>query len=434
MGEVQFMWISVLAVRVATCIAVFTLSAVDPQASARQTSTRQDAGPAAALAPPSANSRTIVLGMSTALTGPAAALGLNMKAGVQSALDEANRSGGIAGSRLELIALDDGYEPTRAAPNMRRLIDTDHVVAVIGNVGTPTAVVAIPIATESRTPFVGAFTGAGVLRKTPPDRYVINFRASYAEETAAMVHALVTHAGLAPDQIAFFTQRDAYGDAGFAGGVDALQRHGLRNASAVTHARYDRNTTAVENAVADLLAAQPPARAVIMVGAYKPTAAFVKLFRSTGAAPIFLSVSFVGSEALAAELGDHGDGVIITQVVPPPDSEAPAAMAHRAALRSFSPEATPTFASLEGYVATTMFIAGLKQVKGPFEREPIITALEALGEFDVGLGETLNLTPAQHQACHAVWPTVIRSGRIVALDWAELASNRPGPDAHAGAK
>lgn len=216
--------------------------------------------------------KPIVLGMSTALTGPAVDLGLNMKAGVDAALNEINTAGGIHGRRVELVALDDGYEPVRTVPNMRLLIEQHNVVAVIGNVGTPTAVAAIPIALEQRTPFFGAYTGAGVLRRSPPDRYVINYRASYAEETAAMVKALIKTGGLKPEEIAFFTQRDAYGDAGYVGGIISLKAHGLNDESHVVHGRYERNSLAVENGLADILQADSPVKAVIMVGAYAPCA------------------------------------------------------------------------------------------------------------------------------------------------------------------
>ena len=121
----------------------------------------------------------IVLGTSTALTGPAADLGINMRAGILAAIDECNRAGGIHGRTLRLISLDDAYEPSKTAPNMRKLIEEEKVLAVVGNVGTPTAIAAVPIAVATKTPFYGAFTGAGMLRKTSPDRYVINYRASY---------------------------------------------------------------------------------------------------------------------------------------------------------------------------------------------------------------------------------------------------------------
>ena len=273
--------------------------------------------------PAAAEDDEILLGMSTALSGPAAELGENMKTGVLAALEEANRGGGIAGRSLRLVALDDQYEPAQTVPNMRELIDEKKVVAVVGNVGTPTAVAAIPIANETKTPFYGAFTGAGVLRKTPPDRYVINYRASYAEETAAMVDALVEQAGFRANEIAFFTQRDAYGDAGFVGGIAALQRHGLASEHDVAHGRYERNTLAVENGLAEVLQADPPPRAVIMVGAYAPCARFIELARDVGLDSLFLNVSFVGAAPLLAALGEKGEGVIVTQVVPHFDSDSP---------------------------------------------------------------------------------------------------------------
>lgn len=369
-----------------------------------------------------ADEETILLGMSTALTGPTGILGINMRTGVLAAIGEANRAGGIKGRKLDLIVLDDGYEPSHTAPNMRRLVEKENVLAVIGNVGTPTAVAAIPIANANKTPFFGAFTGAGVLRKTPPDRYVLNYRASYAEETMIMVDALLTHGGLKPQEIAFFTQRDAYGDAGFAGGIMALKLHGLEDENSVVHCRYERNTTAVENALADILMADLQPRAVIMVGAYNPCAAFILLARQSGLESIFLNVSFVGAEPLAAKLGDHGDGVIVTQVVPHFDADLPIVARYRKALQSWNAYANPTFGSLEGYIAARILCRALKTIKGTVTQEAIVSALEGLGEFDIGLGEELRFGPEEHQACHRVWPTIIRHGEIVPFEWEGLAS------------
>jgi ABC-type branched-subunit amino acid transport system substrate-binding protein len=165
------------------------------------------------------------VGMSTALSGPSQGLGLGMRAGVEAYFARINREGGISGRKLELIALDDQYEPAQTGPNVRRLIDEEHVLAIVGNVGTPTAVVTVPIVNEKHVPLFGAFTGAGVLRKDPPDRYVFNVRASYANETAEMVRGLLDDRKLDPRDIAFFAQDDAYGDAGYNGAVKALVAH-----------------------------------------------------------------------------------------------------------------------------------------------------------------------------------------------------------------
>ncbi len=362
--------------------------------------------------------RPLAIGMSTALSGPAADLGLHMRIGVEAAFAERNQALPAA-PPLNLIALDDGYEPERCAPNMRTLIEKEQVLAVIGNVGTPTAVAALPIVNQTNTPFFGAFTGAGVLRKNPADRNVINYRASYAEETAAMVDALLA-AGLAPREVAFFTQRDAYGDAGFSGGIEALKRHGLPNDSSVAHGRYERNTVVVESALAEIMVAEPAPRAVIMVGSYKPCAEFIRQAREVGFQALFLNVSFVGATSLADALGDAGEGVIVTQVVPHYDSDLPIVKEYRRALAALDPKAQPSFGSLEGYVAGRIFCRALATLDGAPRREQIVDALLGLGRFEIGLGVQLELGPDIHQACHQVWPTVIEHGKLVPFDWVKL--------------
>ena len=361
------------------------------------------------------------LGMSTALSGSAANLGTDMRQGVLAGLDRANRAGGIDGRLLRLIALDDGYEPARTAPNMRQLLEKENVLAVIGNVGTPTAIAALPIASEDKTLFYAAFTGAGVLRKTPPDRYVINFRASYAEETGAMIDALIDGAGLEIEDIAFFTQRDGYGDAGFAGGIAALKRHGLKDGNAVLHVRYERGTLAVENAIADLLYADHEPRAVVMVGTYAPCAKFIKLTTESGLRATFLNVSFVGSQSLASELGSLPACVIVTQVVPHPlDAEVAIVREYLTDLKTSDAEAQPGFGSLEGYLAARVLLLALEKMPGEPTREGIVAALEGLGKFDPGLGQTLTLGPADHQASHSIWPTILQDGAFVPFSWKML--------------
>lgn len=373
--------------------------------------------------------KEIVLGMSTALEGPAARLGINMRDGVLAALKEANAKGGHGGRPFRLVVLDDGYEPSRTAPNMKALVGKHRVLAVVGNVGTPTAVAAVPVALAEKVPFWGAYTGAGILRKSPPDRYVLNFRASYAEETAAMVEALIKYGRVKKEEIAFFTQRDSYGDAGFVGGLAALRRHGLSSSKRVAHGRYERNTLSVENGLADLMEAVTPVKAVIMVGAYASCAKFVKLARKVGLKARFLNVSFVGAIPMAKLLGKDGDGVIVTQVLPHflhqrktagEQRRAPIVGEYRAALNKWLPQSKANFGSLEGYVSTRILLMAFQRVKGQPTRETLIDALESLGNFDVGLGIPLQLSPTDHQASHHVWPTVLKGGKVLPMDWKEL--------------
>jgi branched-chain amino acid transport system substrate-binding protein len=295
------------------------------------------------------------------------------------------------------------------------------VLAVIGNVGTPTAIAAVPIADEQKTLFFAPFTGAGFLRRNPPDRYVINFRASYEEETAAMIDALIDKADLKPEEIAFFTQRDAYGDAGFSAGLAALKRHGLKSEQGIVNVRYERNTVAVENAVADLLEAEPAPRAVVMVGTYLPCAKLIKLSREANLNVLFLGVSFVGSQGLAEALDGADAPVIITQVVPPPsDDSIPMVREYEADLRANDPTASGGFAEFEGYIVSRILTLALSTIKGSPTRETVIDALEHLGQFDIGLGESLNLNLNEHQASHRIWPTVLRNGKFVPFQWSQI--------------
>jgi branched-chain amino acid transport system substrate-binding protein len=369
----------------------------------------------------------IVLGMSTVLTGNAGDLGKDMQRGIQAGLERANRNGGVNGRKLRLITLDDGYEPTRTAPNMRQLIEKDNVLAVIGNVGTPTAIVSVPLANEQKTLLFAPFSGGPILRNNPPDRYVINYRAGYAEETAAMIDALIDIAGLKPQEIAFFTQRDSYGDAGFILGMDALRRHGSTDPRTILHVGYERNTLAVETAVANLLMAENPPRAVVMVGAYAPCAKFIRLCRETDLSPLFLNVSFVGSSSLAEALGKTDARIIVTQVVPSPsDDSVPIVREYQDDLKDIDYAASAGFGDLEGYIAARILTLALQNIEGSPTREAVVDALEGLGNFDIGLGETLYLSRKEHQASHRVWPTILRGGQFVPFQWTDITALTKG--------
>ena len=364
-----------------------------------------------------AQGQIVKIGMSTALSGPAADLGINVRQGVEVALKQASEK---SNRQFELVALDDRYEPARTIPNMRELINDKQVTAIIGNVGTPTSVVALPIAKQQNVCFFGAYTGAGVLRRTPPDRQVFNYRASYAQETAAMVHGLVQQGGMAPTNIAIFTQRDSYGDAGYSGAMDALRSEGLTETDRVIHERYDRNSLCVEDAVSRILLADHVPKAIIMVGAYAPCAKFIRLVRESGINPVFLNVSFVGTEPLIKALGAFGEGVIITQVVPHPMADLPVVNAYRKAMLQYAPDASLNFGSLEGYIATVIFSHALDRIEGSVTRENIIVALGQLGTFDIGLDEQMSFSQMDHQASDRVWPTVIRQQKALPLDWSQL--------------
>jgi len=362
----------------------------------------------------------IRFGIVAPFSGPAKELGRQMKLGIDAAFNQANDAGGVEGRMLRLISADDGYEPTRTVEAMKQLHEKDQVFGFIGNVGTPTAAVAVPYALERRTLFFGAFTGANVLRNDPPDRYVFNYRASYAEETAAVVRYLIKVRRLQPRQIAVFAQQDSYGDAGFTGVSKAFRSLGLNDAS-ILRLNYKRNTVDVDDAVNQLKAQKVAIKAVIMVATYRAAAKFIEKTRDHFPGMIYSNVSFVGSTALAEELMLLGprfaSGIIVTQVVPAVGGYSSAVLEYKNALAKYSPGESPDYVSLEGYVAANVLIQALKRTGPQPDTERLIDVLENTHNLDLGLGTPLNFGRAEHQASHKIWGTAIdENGRYQSLE------------------
>jgi branched-chain amino acid transport system substrate-binding protein len=353
--------------------------------------------------------REIRFGIAAPFSGAAKELGRQMKLGIDAAFNRVNDAGGVDGRMLRLIAADDGYEPTRTVEAMRQLYDKDQVFGIIGNVGTPTAAVAVPFALERRMLFFGAFTGSGILRRDPPDRYVFNYRASYAEETDATVRYLVKMRRLKPQQIAVFAQQDSYGDSGFQGVAKAFRAMGANDA-AILRLNYTRNTVDVEDAV-NQLKAQKNIKAVVMVSTYRAAARFIEKTKDLMPGLIYSNVSFVGSTALAEELKllgpRYANGVIVTQVVPAVSGYSSVVLEYKNALAKYFPGEAPDYVSLEGYVAANVLIQGIKRAGPQFDTEKLIDVLENTRSLDLGLGTPLSFGRAEHQASHKIWGTAM---------------------------
>ena len=340
----------------------------------------------------------VLFGQSAAFTGPAAELGNGMQTGILAAFHEANSDGGVHGRRLELEALNDSYETDFARSNTQNLIEKSRVFALIGAVGTPTSRAAASVADAAGVPFIAPFTGAEFLRDAELET-VMNLRASYYQETEAMVARLTEDLGVA--RVAVMYQDDSFGQNGLEGAQSALQR---RNLAPVASWHYPRNTIAVKSATLKIAEADP--EAVIMIGAYAPVARAIELIRRD-VAPVFMAVSFVGSNALAQALGDETDGVYVTQVVPLPyDDSVPVVAQYRAALADYNPEAEPGFISLEGYLAGRLAIAGLAACGRELSRQCFLNGLRDAAEIDLD-GMTLQYGPGDNQGSDAVFLTTI---------------------------
>ena len=359
----------------------------------RRDAIRQFAAAGAALALPVwAQAKTLVLGQSAAFSGPAAQLGIQMNKGGKIYFDMINAAGGINGQQIELRTLDDGYEPDRCKANTEKLIKDD-VFALFGYVGTPTCLAALPLVNEAKMPFFGPFTGAEALRD-PFSRSVFHVRASYYDETALIVKQLTA---LDLKKIAVFYQNDSYGKAGLEGVKRALKPLGLEPVALGT---VERNTVDVAKAVQEIVSKGPSA--VVQISAYRSCAAFIREARKAGYGGTFYNVSFVGTQALADELGKEGRGVMISQVMPYPFATTTViSREYLEAVRKAGGDAKPNYSSMEGYVAAKVLTEGLRRAGRNPTREALVNALESIQNASFG-GFNVNFGPKQHVASRFV--------------------------------
>ena len=347
----------------------------------------------------------IRIGQFAAQTGPAAELGKRMQVGIQAYFTAINATGGVNGRKLTLISRDDGYEPEKAAAAAKALIEEDKVFALIGSVGTPTTLAAVPAINAAGIPLIGPFTGAQALRE-PFNRNIFHVRASYFDETERIVQHLHT---LGIKKIAVFYQNDSYGKAGLEGVTRALAKRDLKPVVAVT---VERNSVDVAAALAEILKTNP--EAVVQISAYKSCAALIKQSRAKSYAGQFFNVSFVGSKALADELGEASSaGVSISQVVPFPYTPSSAVVREyqermtQAGIKDFD------FSSMEGFLAAKVLTEGLRRSGKNLSREGLVTALESLRDYNLG-GFTINYSAKSHEGSRYTDLTTIgRGGKFI---------------------
>lgn len=354
----------------------------------------------------------ILIGSSLALGGHAGYLGTQMLQGAMSYIRHINKNGGIHNRKIRLIALDDRYNPIQCLYNTQKLILEDQVFALFCYVGTPTTVRIIPLVNEARIPLVGMFTGANRLRQ-PVNRYLINIRASYYQETRAAVDLIVKERKL--NRVAVFYQYDEYGFDGLRGTEIALKKYGL---IPVAKGSYVRGTLDVEKGLETII--RSDAQAVVMIGTYDSCAKFINLAREQNFSPLFQNVSFVGSKELARRLGENGEGVIVTQVVPPPNSNnranpLPGVKEYLSLLNTYYPDSKPSFVGLEGYLNARILTEGLKRAGKNITRRKFIQAIESIHEYDLGIQNPLSFGKDDYQGLDNVYYTMIKKGELVLI-------------------
>lgn len=382
---------------------------------------------------PGVTEELVLVGSSLPLTGHASYLGKQTLYGALAYINAVNDAGGVAGRRIKVLALDDGYDPPRCVANTQRLIVEDRVFCLFSYVGTPTTVKIIPLLEEAHVPLIGSFTGADALR-TPFRRYIVNVRPSYYQETAAAVDHMVADLGL--DRVAVFYQYDAYGFDGLRGTEMALRGHGL---APVARGSYIRGTMDVEDGITRILDANP--RAIVMISTSGPCAKAIRIARSRGYTGLFYAVSFVGADEIARMLGPDDDTpLLMSQVVPPPglpESETllSGVVEYSRLSNKYFPEEKTNLVGLEGFINARVLVEGLRRCGRELTRERFLDAIESIQSFSVGIASPVSFAKDRHQGLERVYFTRLQNGVFnLVMDWSRLRASLDNPAGEAGAR
>lgn len=355
-------------------------------------------------ADPGLTDTSITIGMSAPFSGPNGAYGEDMRQTIQSYFEQLNKSGGINGRKLQLVALDDGYETERTVANTRSLINEKNAFALLSFYGSsPTTEAMNSVFGPAKVPLVGTISGAETLRQpisaNPNSRYMFHVRASYADETEAIVNQMVS---IGLRSIAVFYQNDGFGKAGLDGVTAALKKHNLTPSAVGT---VERNSLNVNAAVQSIAKGNP--QAVVMVTLYKPTAAFVRAMKRAGQNPMFMTLSPVGTEQLVQELGPEARGIGISQVVPYPWNDIVPVVRDYQKLGAKS--GNYSYYGLEAYLTARTMVEGLRRSGRDLSRDKLITALESMSGTDLG-GYRINYSGTARHGSRFVELTVIGPG------------------------
>jgi ABC-type branched-subunit amino acid transport system substrate-binding protein len=348
---------------------------------------------------------SILIGMTAPLTGPNGAYGLEMKEVISAYFKQINDAGGINGRKLELLSMDDGYETERAVANTKTLINEKNVFAMLASYGSsPTTAAMNDAFGPAKVPLIGTISGADSLRQSPKDnpnnRYMFNVRASYANETEAIINQLVS---LGLKNIAVFYQNDGFGKSGLDGVIAALKKHNQAPSAVAT---VERNAIDVSQAVQTMVKANP--QAVVMVTLYKPTAEFVRQMKKADQHPQFMTLSPVGADLLVKELGDDARGIGISQVMPYPwNNTTPIIRDYQKLLGK---DGKFSYYGIEAYAMAKLITDAIrKSGSKDISREKLISTLESMQNYDLG-GYRVSYSANERLGSRFVDLTVIGNG------------------------
>ncbi|UZP68565.1 ABC transporter substrate-binding protein [Desulfovibrio mangrovi] len=365
---------------------------------------------------------TLKFGMSAAFSGPSKGLGIELYRGAAAYFDYINANGGVYGQKLELLPLDDGYNPTPAIANTIRFIEQDKVFALFSYVGTPTVTRILPLLIKYRQQhafLLFPFTGAEPHRREPYSQYVFNLRTSYMQETEAIVDRLVS---LGRKRIAVFYQADAYGRGGWDGVRRALAKYDLKPVVDVSYPRgsgadysYAEQARIIHEAGVD---------AVVAISTYASSAGFVRDLRTLHDNALIASVSFADGDNLIRRLhemfpgagGRLAENIINMQVVPCyEDTTLSAVREYRSVMDAYAQlppeELNPeqyiprqySAVSFEGYLNARLVVEMLRRMGPQPKRADIPAVMEGMDSLNLGLDVPVSFSPDRHQGLDRVY-------------------------------
>ena len=352
------------------------------------------------------STRKVTLGQSVPLTGAAHQIGLAYLNGAKLYFDGLNASNGVGGYSIAIKALDDGYDPAKAAANAKKLI-SEGVDALFGFAGTASCDAAYAVAKSSGTLFFAPFAASDTLHD-PALANVFHVRPALADEAYKVARHCAT---LNQERIAVFAEDDAMGRAGLAAVNQALVD--LKRPPLVASALSPINSDKVDAAVAQIVKAQP--QAIILASLFNSSAAFIRKMRQAGFGGQFLAFSVVGIDPLFSALGKEIGGIVVSQVVPSPRSTVMPLIKEYLAVLNQTDQA-PSYESVEGYVAARCFAEGVRLSiagGGKPDRAGLQKAFSSMTDYDVG-GFRVNLRPKKYESVRAIdLVTITPDGKIV---------------------
>ncbi len=355
----------------------------------------------------SPDKKSILLGTSLPLSGINSHLGKDVVIGANTYFSHTNARGGIQGKKIELIQYDDKYEPENTLSNTITLLTKDDVFALFGFVGTPTVKRVLPIIMQSNIPFIAPYTGATFLRNENADN-IVNFRSSYAEEVDALVEYLSSVKNVT--RFAIFYQNDDYGEEGYIALSQALAK---RNLHLIAEGTYKRNTLSIRHAIHEIDSAKP--EAIILVGAYKPTARFIEKMKEAGASKVIFSpISFVNADALMNELHGNGENILFSQTIPSYDDVySKEAVEYLKLLAFYYPEEKPSLVSYESFLAAKATVIALKSIVGPITRTAFLDAIKSL---PINTLDNIPLKYRNAQLLNQVYLSIYQNGKFEIIE------------------